>query len=280
MSKRKICVITGANSGIGKATAMAIAEAGFTTVIIGRRRGDETVKAIKLKTGNMNVHFFYADFSSPVSIKAMAAEFNKQFSTIDVLINNAGGIWADYHLTDENIEYTFAVNHIGYFLTTYYFLDALKNAGAARIINVASDVHKSGKINFENINHTDAYSQLKAYSQSKLANIMFTYYLANKMEGTNVTVNCLHPGVVASGFGNYGSTGMRFFIKLLRPFLISPEDGAATSIFLALSDEVAGVSGKYFKKKKAIISAPKSYDETAQKQLWELTEKLTGVHYP
>jgi NAD(P)-dependent dehydrogenase (short-subunit alcohol dehydrogenase family) len=279
MSGKKTCVISGANSGIGRATAMEIARADYRTVLLCRRQGDDTVKAIKLATGNKDVHYIHTDFSDGDSIKAMADDFYKRFGTLDVLINNAGSMWAKQHLTKEGIEYTFAVNHLGYFLTTYYLMEALHRPTHARIINVASDAHRMGTIRFANCNFDGDYSQGKVYAQSKLANVLFTYTLAERLAGTGITVNCLHPGVVASGFGQYASPAMKKLFSLLRPFLLTPEKGARTTLYLALSDEAAGITGKYFKNKKQVASSALSYDKDMQTKLWALSEELTGIQW-
>lgn len=279
MSGKKVCVISGANSGIGRATAMEIARADYRTVLLCRRQGDDTVKAIKLATGNKDVHYIHTDFSDSNSIKAMADDFYKRFGTLDVLINNAGSMWGKQHLTKDGIEYTFAVNHLGYFLTTYYLMEALRRPTNARIINVASDAHRVGTISLANINFDGNYSQGKVYAQSKLANVLFTYTLAERLAETGITVNCLHPGAVASGFGQYASPRMKKAFQLLRPFMITPEKGARTTLYLALSDEVAGITGKYFKKKKQAASSALSYDKELQTKLWALSEELTGIQW-
>lgn len=277
--KDKICIITGASSGMGFATAVALAGMGATLGLVYRNkeRGNKAIQMIYDKTKSKKVVSFHADLSSLAEIRKTAAEIKHSFPSIDVLINNAGAINYRKILTADGYELTFAVNHLAYFLLTNLLLDNLKTASKARIVNVASQASILGKIDFDDLQSGKKYSSIKSYGQSKLANIMFTYELARRLEGTNVTANCLHPGGVKTRFAGEmkGFTGAMW--KLFTPFLRTAEKGAETTIWLASSAEVEGICGKYFKDKKQIRSIKASYNTTAQQRLWEVSEKLTGL---
>jgi NAD(P)-dependent dehydrogenase (short-subunit alcohol dehydrogenase family) len=277
--KDKICIITGASSGMGFATAVALAGMGTTLGLVCRNkeRGDKAFKLIVDKTKNKNIKLFIADLSSIAEIKKLGEEIKKTFPSIDVLINNAGAINQKRILTIDGYELSFAVNHLAYFLLTNILLDHLKAAPKARIISVASAASRVGKIYFNDLQLEKKYSSIKSYGQSKLANIMFTYELARKLEGSNVTANCLHPGVVKTRFAGEmkGFTG--FMWKLGTTFFRTAEKGAETAIWLASSPEVEGISGKYYMDKKEIKSIKASYNIEAQQKLWEVSAKLTGI---
>ena len=271
----KVCLVTGANSGIGKPTAMALAEMGATVVLVCRNRdtGEEALREIHQRTGNRSSELLIADLSSQAAIRSLAAQFKEKHDRLDVLVNNAGVVMRKRVLTADGIETTFAVNHLAYFLLTNLLLDVLRKSAPARIVNVASAAHTSGTMNFDDLSGENRYSSWGAYCQSKLANILFTYELAKKLAGSGVTVNCLHPGVIATGlFRNLP----KFIDLVARLFLTRPEKGAETSVYLATSPEVEGVSGKYFAKKRAVNSSAESNDREEARRLWEASEKLTG----
>jgi len=274
----KVCLITGASSGIGRETARALAAMGACVVMLCRNRekGEQVQKDISEKTGNDSVNMMTADLASQRQIHQFAADFKARYSHLNVLINNAGSILGSRRLTEDGIEKTFAENHLGHFLLTHLLLDLIQSSAPARIINVSSMVHRGINIDFGDIFLAGKYSPMKAYRQSKLANILFTYHLAEKLAGSGVTVNCLHPGAVASNFGNNSSRAHRALIALAKPFLLSPQKGAETSIYLASSAEVAGISGKYFIKKKPAKSSRGSYDPEVQKKLWAVSEQMTA----
>ena len=278
--KDRICLITGFTSGIGKETAFGLAGKGATLILICRdkAKGEEVIKEIKNKTGNSNLHLYIADLSSQKEIRRVATEIKEQHPVIDVLINNAGGINEKHELTEDGIELTFAVNHLAYFMLTLLLLDNVKSSGYARIINVASDAHQFSKLDFDDLNSTNSFNPMKVYGMTKLANIMFTYEMARKLNDTHVSVNAMHPGGVNTNFGKNmkGVAGAYF---RLSPFSRKPEKGAETVIWLASSPEVEGVSGKYFMDKKEKKSNSFSYNKDAQKKLWEESEKMTGVHF-
>lgn len=271
MMNDKICLITGGTSGIGKETAIALAEKGAHIVLTARNmaKGELVKKEITEKTGSETVDVMECDLSSLKDVKKFTDTFLIKYRKLDILINNAG-IWETKRKESaDGIELTFAVNHLAPFLITNELLGILKQSKDARIINVASDAHRYGTINFKDIEMKKSFSHMKAYSQSKLANILFTKELARRLEGDSVTVNCLHPGVVATQlFDNMGSIVKSVFSF----FMISPKKGAETTIFLASSPDVTNISGEYFKKKKPVRSSSESYDQNISEKLWKLSE--------
>ena len=274
----RICMITGATSGIGKVTALELARLGATVVVHGRNneKCESTVKEIKEATGNMNVECMLADLSRMDDVRRLAEEFKAKYDRLHVLINNAGAVYLKRQETVDGFEMTLAVNHLSHFLLTNLLLGTLKASAPSRIINVSSRAHERGKMNFDDIHGKRGYFGMTSYGQSKLANVLFTYELARRLEGTKVTVNALHPGFVASGFG-MNNTLMRIVRPIGNLIAISPEQGAQTSIYLASSPEVANVTGKYFVNRKEVKSSPASYDKESARKLWELSEEMTGL---
>src|SRR5690242_15989433 len=255
----KICMVTGANSGIGKATALALAQMGATVVLVcrDRARGEEAQNEIITKSKNTAVDLLLADLSSQQSIRHLVEHFQQHYSHLHVLINNAGAAFPRRRETVDGLEMTFAVNYLAPFLLTNLLLDVLKNSAPARIVNVSSDSHRSGSIKMDDLQGKKGYSSLKTYGNSKLALVMFTYELARRLEGTGVTANCLHPGFTATHIAQGGTVPfIRPLIKFIFRFGISPEEGAKTSIYLAASPDVEGVTGKYFANSIPIRSAP------------------------
>ena len=277
----KICLVTGATSGIGKATALGLAQMGATVVMVGRDRekGEAVQREIKTKSGNEAVDLLLADLSSQESIRQLAEDFLQRYTKLHVLINNAGLISLRRRETVDGLEVTFAVNLLAPFLLTNLLLDVIKASAPSRIINVSSASHEAGYINMDDLQLEGHYRYLRAYGQSKLALVLFTYELARRLQGTGVTANCLHPGFVASNFGQNGTGPIsRAVVNLIfSSFGISPEEGAKTSIFLATSPEVEGVTGKYFVKSIPKRSAPITYDESLQRQLWEESARLVKL---
>lgn len=275
--KGKVCLITGASQGIGLAAAVEIARRDLTMVLVARDpdRGNAAVEEVKSKSKNPNVELLLADLSSQASIRSLAEQFKAKHDRLHVLVNNAGGIFSERKLTPDGLETTFAVNHLAYFLLTDLLLDVLKASAPARIINVSSAAHTSGRIDFDDIQGERGYSAVRAYSQSKLANVLFTYELARRLEGTGVTANCLHPGVVATGFGKNTVGFFKVLVSALSPFMITAQKGARTTVYLATSPEVEGVTGKYFVKSKEARSGPISHDPAVARRLWELSERMT-----
>ena len=273
----KVCIITGATDGIGKEAALNLAKMGFTLGLVGRN--SEKISAaeseIKATADNENITFFNADLSSMTQVRQLANEIQAKFNRIDVLLNNAGAYFADYGKTDEGFENTFALNHLSYFLFTDLLLDTIKVSPQSRIVNVASDAHLGTNINFDNLQGFDGYKGWPAYCKSKLCNVMFTYELARRLEGSETTVNCLHPGFVNTNFGNNNKTSVRMSLKAAKAVgAINVKKGAKTSIYLVSSEEVEGVSGKYFAKCKPKKSSAQSHLLTDQQRLWSITEQL------
>lgn len=277
----KTCMITGATSGIGKAAALALARSGPSLVLVARdpARAEETVKEIADRTGNRNVEAMLADLSSLEQVRRLAKEFLATDRQLHILLNNAGVVLLRREETVDGYEKTFAVNHLAYFLLTNLLLERIKASAPARIVNVASDAHvySGGPLDFDDLQSTKGYGSMKVYGKSKLANILFTSELARRLEGTGVTANCLHPGLVGSRLGkNNGMLG-RVATSVLRPFARSTAKGAETAVFLCASPEVEGVSGKYFFDKKE--KWPKRYaqsDEDARR-LWDVSARMTGL---
>lgn len=271
----KIIMITGATGGIGLATARALARKGAGLVIVGRRlqRCEAAADEIRRTAGNSNVDFLVADLSSQKEVRRLAQEFKERRDRLDVLINNAGALFLSRVLSPDGIEMTFALNHLSCFLLTNLLLDLLKSGAPARIINVSSVAHVLGRIDFSNLQQHG----WMGYSKAKLATLLFTYELARRLDGTGVTVNALHPGLVASNFG-MNNTGL---FPLLRPlidcFSISNEEGAQTSVYLASSPEVSGVTGRYFVRCKEERSSRASYDRESAVRLWRVSAKMTGL---
>ncbi len=275
----KVCLITGATSGIGAVAAEALARRGARVVLVGRNleKCSRVREQVQARTGNANVEALVADLSSQRQVRQLADAFRKGHDRLDVLVNNAGGLWLKRQETAEGLEMTFAVNHLAYFLLTELLLDLLQASAPSRIVNVASRAHSGAVLPFDDLMGRRRYDGWRAYKQSKLANLLFAYELARRLEGTGVTANALHPGWVSTGFAaNNGWLG-----GLLRTaaglFALSPEQGAQTIVYLATSPEVAGVSGRYFVREKQAPSSSASRDEVAAKRLWQVSRELIGL---
>jgi NAD(P)-dependent dehydrogenase (short-subunit alcohol dehydrogenase family) len=275
----KVCLITGATSGIGLVAARELVRRGARVVLVGRSpaRAEAAVSLVRSATGNPDVEFLLADLSSQQQVRELARQFRAKYPRLDVLVNNAGGIWMRRELTVDGIERTFAVNHLAYFLLTNLLLDTLTPSAPARIVNVSSRAHWRATLDFDDLMGERGYGGWKQYCRSKLMNLLFTYELARRLEGTGVTVNALHPGWVATGFAaNNGWKG--HLIRLAaRLFALTPEQGARTLVYLASSPEVAGVSGRYFARERAVPSSPASHDQAAARRLWDLSAAMTGL---
>ncbi|QIN77216.1 SDR family NAD(P)-dependent oxidoreductase [Rubrobacter marinus] len=264
-----VMLVTGSTDGIGKETARRLAEMGATVLVHGRsrERGEEALEELREGTGNENLRLVVGDLSSMAQVRDLAEQVRSEHDGLDVLINNAGVVAEERTETEDGYELTFAVNHLAPFLLTNLLLDELRRAAPSRIITVSSIAHGGARIDFDDPNLRSGYSMNRAYARSKLANLLFTYELARRLEGTGVTANALHPGVIgtkllATGFGGGGS---------------SVESGAETSVYLATSPEVEGVTGKYFRGRREAESSPASHDEEAQRKLWELSERMVGL---
>lgn len=277
--KGKTCLVTGANSGIGKYTAIGLAELGAKVVMVSRdeERGRLAREEIISVTGNDSVDLLIADLSSNRSIRHLADTVLSKYERLHVLVNNAGAYIGRRTLTVDGLETTFALNHLGYFLLTNLLLELIKSSAPARIVNVASGAHQRSRIDFEDLMGERTYKGFRAYGQSKLANIMFTYELARRLEGTNVTATCLHPGVVATNFARKDRGLVGFLINTFGFLMRRPAKGAETAVYLASSAEVEGVSGRYFIDRKDVRSSAASYDESAARRLWQVSKELTGI---
>src|SRR6266550_4707043 len=277
----KICMVTGANSGIGKATALELAQMGATVVMVcrDRARGEQARSEITTKSRKNAVDLLQADLSSQQSIRHLVETFQHHYTHLHVLINNAGAAFPGRRReTVDGLEMTFAVNYLAPFLLTHLLLDLLTASAPARIVNVSSDSHRSGYIQMDDLQEEKRYRSMQVYGQSKLAVVLFTYELAGRLQGTGVTANCLHPGFVATHFGQSGAgPAFRLLVKLIGSFGTSPQEGAKTSIYLASSPEVEGVTGQYFVKSIPRRSAAISYDESLQRQLGEQSAKLVHL---
>ena len=274
----KTALITGATSGIGKETALALARDGFHVVIVGRH-ATKTVKTAQWlveQTGNQGIEFIVADLTSQAEVRRVAREFQASHQRLDVLINNAGAVFPEWELTADGIERTWALNHLAPMLLSLALLGMLKTSAPSRIVNVASSSQSNGRIDRGNQHAREAFN-MNAYSNAKLANVMATYALSRRLNGTGITVNCLHPGVVATSFGKNAGGWIASLSTLAKPFLLTPRTGAATSVYVASAPELERVTGKYFAKSVARKSSPVSYDLALQEELWQTSLREIGV---
>lgn len=274
----KRVVLTGASRGIGRETALALGKMGADLSIVVRdaERGKAVAEEVRALKGGGDVEVFIADLSSLGDIRRVGAELLAKHDVIDVLVNNAGALLMDRQVTKDGYEATFATNHLGYFLVTKMLLDAVKKAPAGRIVNVASEAHRRGSLAFDDLMGEKKYAGWFAYSASKLANILFTAELARRLEGTKVTTNSLHPGVIASGFARNNDGLVGFLAKLASPFLMSSEDGAKTTLFLATDPSGAATNGLYFSKCKPKTPSREARDASVAKRLWDVSEELVA----
>jgi retinol dehydrogenase-14 len=275
----KTVLITGGTSGIGRATAIGLAELGARVAITGRDLGRVEAAAveIRLATGNPDVDAFGADLSSQAEVRRLAAQVLAAYPRLDVLVNNVGGFWATRHVTADGLERTFALNHLAAFLITELLLDRLKASAPARVVTVSSGAQSLGTIDFDDLQGERKYSGQTAYNQSKLASVMFTFELARRLEGSGVTATVLHPGVVSTEFGAEDPSRIfKLIVPFYRPFMKTPRQGAATSIYLASSPAVDGVTGQYFAGRKPKPSNKASYDLAAATRLWQVSARLVG----
>ena len=272
-------LVTGATAGIGRATALGLATMGAHVAIIGRDRGRTDAAAAEIRAaGGGQVDALVADLSSQSEVRRLADEVLQSHARIDVLVNNAGGYWNTRHVTVDGLERTFALNHLAPFLLTNLLLDRLKHSAPARVVTVSSHAHAEGRIDFDDIQGERSYSGARAYNQSKLANVLFTYELARKLRATSVTANALHPGVVSTSFGAEDPSGVqRWFVPFMRPFMKTPAQGAATSIHLASAPDLERVTGCYFVNSKPKRSSKPSYDEATAARLWQVSADLVGL---
>lgn len=275
----KTVIITGGTSGVGKSLAGKLAESGCTVIIFARNelKADKTIIDIIKQTGNDRVKYILCDFAEKDSILKAAEVFKNKYSRLDVLVNNAGTTVPHRELTAEGIEKTFAVNHLGHFYLTCLLQDMLINSAPSRIINVASQAHI--KIDFGNLNGEKSYDQYKAYGYSKTANILFTYELSKRLRDRNVTVNCVHPGVVDTAIYDNVHGIMRFIIRLISGFFLSPEKSAERIIPLILSEKYGNITGKYFINLEEKMPKEGTYENEDSIRLWDISNKLMKTNF-
>ncbi|MGV8910043.1 MAG: SDR family oxidoreductase [Propionicimonas sp.] len=275
----KTVLVTGGTGGIGRATALGLAMMGAHLAITGRdrQRTEDAAREIRAAGGGQ-VDAFVADVSSQVEVRRLADEVLHALPRIDVLVNNVGGYWNTRHRTADGLERTFALNHLAPFLLTNLLLDRLKESAPARVVTVSSNAQAMGRIGFDDLQGERAYAGSRAYNQSKLANVLFTYELARRLQATSVTANALHPGVVSTSFGAEDPGRIqRLFVPLMRPFMKTPAQGAATSIHLAWDPDLEHVSGQFFANSKPRRSSKRSYDQAAAARLWQVSADLVGL---
>jgi retinol dehydrogenase-12 len=277
----KVCMITGATSGIGKAAAMGLARLGPELVIVGRdrERGERTRAEITERTGNRNVDLMLADLSSQRQVRRLAGEFLATGRPLHVLLNNAGVVNLRREETEDGIETTFAVNHLGYFLLTRLLLDRLRASAPARVVSTASDAYAyaGGPLDFDDLDSRRRYAMMQVYGRSKLANILFTQELARRLAGSGVTATCFHPGFVGSNFARNNGVLASIVMPLLRPFARTNEQGAETAIYLCAAPEVEGVTGQYFYDRQPRRLRSWASSETDARRLWQESERLVGL---
>jgi retinol dehydrogenase-14 len=276
----KTVLITGGTGGIGKAAAIALASMGARVGITGRDpvRAQSAAAAIRRESGNPAVDVFVGDLSSQAEVRRLADEVLATYPRLDVLLNNVGGFWAHRHVTADGLEHTFALNHLAPFLLTSLLLERLKASAPARVVTVSSGAQSMGRIDFDDLMGEGRYSGQRAYNQSKLANIIFTYELARRLQGTGVSATVLHPGVTSTGFGaEDAARGWAPLIAVMRLFMRNPEQGAETSVFLASSPEAEGLTGQYFAGRTPKQSHKATYDTAITARLWRISADLVGL---
>lgn len=275
----KVCLLTGATSGIGLEASKALASLGATVVLVGRDPGriESSLAYVRQAAPDAKVESLHADFTCLKDVRALAEAFKARHSRLDVLLNNAGLVLHERQVTKDGFEATLGINHLAPFLLTHLLLDVLKASGPARVVNVSSEAHRYAKLDFSDLQAERGYNMMRVYGNSKLANILFTQALARRLQGTQVTTNSLHPGVVRTGFGHNTRGLMNFVVKAFATFFLTAEEGARTSVYLASSPEVEGVSGQYFIKCRRRTPSRAARDEQLAERLWQVSEELTGV---
>jgi NAD(P)-dependent dehydrogenase (short-subunit alcohol dehydrogenase family) len=273
----KIVLVTGATSGIGESTARGLAAIGATLILVGRsEEGAHAARErIQAAFGAGKIHVLVGDLASQRDVRALARDFMHRFDRLDVLVNNAGVDVGSRSVTPEGLELTFAVNYVAPFMLTTLLLDVLKGSAPSRIVNVASAAHRAGRIDFDDLQSERRFGQ-RAYNNSKLALVVFTYELARRLQGTGVTANCVDPGFVRTSLGSTMSVGYRLAGTLMWPFMVRPEKGARTSVWAASSPDLAEVTGAYFKAERPVETAQTTHDRDTAERLWQVTETLVA----
>ena len=275
----KVCLITGATSGIGEVTACELAQMGGTVVITARnqKKLGLAIDRLRAASNGNTVEGLVADQTSQSEVRSMAFDFLKRYERLDVLINNAGAVYLRRAESEDGIEMTFAGNHLAPFLLTNLLLGTLKQSSPARIINLSSNSHAGQAIDFADLENRRSYQFMRAYGRSKLGNILFTKELARRLSGSGVTVNAVNPGFVGTNIGANNGWLVKLFLSVTRIWAISVDEGAETSVYLGSSPEVEGVSGEYFYQKQSVPSSQNSYDEAAAERLWQISAEMTGL---
>lgn len=275
----KVCMVTGATSGIGKVTARELLRLGAKVVMVGRsqERCDITAEQFRKETGSELVDYLVADLSSQAEVRRLANNFLGRYDRLDVLVNNAGGFFMKRQESVDGIEMTFALNHLNYFLLTHLLLECVQASAPARIVNVSSNGHRGARINFDDLQGERIYSGWRAYAQSKLANVLHAYELSRRLDADRVTVNALHPGFVSTRLARNNGLVFQLVMPLMRIIARSPEEGARTSVYLASSPQVQGVTGKYFEDSQVVPADPAADDEATAQRLWRVSMGMTGL---
>jgi retinol dehydrogenase-12 len=275
----KVCMVTGATSGIGKVTARELLRKGAMVVMVGRsqERCDITAEQFRKETGSELVDYLVADLSSQAEVRRLANNFLGRYDRLDVLVNNAGGFFMKRQESVDGIEMTFALNHLNYFLLTHLLLECVQASAPARIVNVSSNGHRGARINFDDLQGERIYSGWRAYAQSKLANVLHAYQLSRRLDAGRVTVNALHPGFVSTRLARNNGLVFQLVMPLMRIIARSPEEGARTSVYLASSPQVQGVTGKYFEDSQVVPADPAADDEATAQGLWRVSMEMTGL---
>jgi len=275
----KVCMVTGATSGIGKVTARELLRMGATVVMVGRsqERCDITAEQFRKETGSEMVDYLVADLSSQAEVRRLANDYLGRYDRLDVLVNNAGGFFMKRQESVDGIEMTLALNHLNYFLLTDLLLEIIQASAPARIINVSSNGHHGANIDFDDLQGERSYSGWRAYAQSKLANVLHAYELARRLDAAQVMVNALHPGFVSTRLARNNGLVFQLVMPLMRIIARSPDEGARSSVYLATSPAVEGITGKYFVDDQAVPSSAASYDEDTARKLWQVSMEMTGL---
>lgn len=275
----KVCIVTGASSGIGKAAAAGLARLGATVVLVcrDRGRGEAARRDIEAASGSPSLDLLIADLASQRAVRRAVREFKARHRRLDVLVNNAAVVLEHRQETEDGLEATYATNHLAYFLLTNLLLDVLEASAPSRVVNVTSSLHTTVTMDLDDLQSERGYEELRAYGRSKLANVMFTYELARRLEGTGVTANCLYPGLVSTNIDRDASQAFQEHWSGLGPSMVSPEKGAATVLYLASSPDVEGVTGRHFADCKPTESSPESYDIKTARRLWESSARQAGL---
>jgi len=275
----KVIVITGATSGIGQVAAERLAGMGARMVLVARdkTRGESAMARVRERAPAIAHSIHYADLSRLSGMRRVAAEIAAAEPRIDVLINNAGAVFSSRHVTEDGLELTFALNHVAYFVLTHRLRERLLAAAPARVVNIASDAHRTARLDFHDLQSVTGYGGFSAYSRSKLCNILYTRELARRLAGTGISANCLHPGFVATRFGDQSGGLLSYGVRLAKLFAISPERGADTILHLASSPEGASLSGGYFYKCRPVTPSREAQDDAAAERLWIETARLAGM---